>query len=113
MYLSDQDAQDATPSNIGADGDFDGRTRMGTGTLGDDGEYDYPMNGTWAGNFYNPVAEDAATADVMEAETAPGSVAGTFGVSRGDDAMTTMADETESYVGAFGAHCTGDNCGPH
>ena len=59
MYLSDQDAENATPSNIDADGSFDGRTRMGTGTLGDDGEYDYPMNGTWAGNFYNPVADDA------------------------------------------------------
>ena len=112
LFLSDQDAQDATPSNIDTDGSFDGRTRMGTGTLGDDGEYDYPMNGTWAGNFYNPVAEDADTT-AMEAETAPGSAAGTFSVGRDDDAMTTMADETESYVGAFGAHCTGSNCGTH
>ena len=111
LFLSDQDAA-LMPSNIDADGSFDGRTRMGTGTLGDDGEYDYPMNGTWAGNFYNAVANDPDTT-AAENEMAPGSAAGTFSVSRGDDAMTMMADETESYVGAFGAHCTGSNCGTH
>ena len=112
LFLSDQDAQDATPSNIDADGQFDGRTRMGTGTIGDDGEYDYPMNGTWDGNFYNPMANDDTT-DVDESEMAPGSVAGTFGVSRGDNMDTEDIVETESYVGAFGAHCAGDNCGGH
>ena len=113
LYLSDQDAQDATPSNITDAGGFSGRTRMGTGTLGEDGEYDYPMNGTWTGSFYNPVADDTTTTDVMEDETAPGSLAGTFSVSRPDDTETTMANELESYVGAFGAHCSGSNCGDH
>ncbi len=113
LYLSDQDADAATPSNITDAGGFSGRTRMGTGTLGDDGEYDYPMNGTWVGSFYNPVADDTTTTTVMEDETAPGSVAGTFSVSRGNDDDTTMVDETESYVGAFGAHCSGSNCNPH
>ena len=79
---------------------------MGQGTLGTDGEYDYPMNGTWYGSFYNPVADVAATTTVMEDETAPGSVAGTFGVS--------TSDGDESYVGAFGAHCSSaTNCGTH
>ena len=113
LYLTDQDMDTPEPNNIDDDGSFDGRTRMGTGTLGDDGEYDYPMNGTWAGSFYNPVADDTDTEDVMEDETAPGSVAGTFSVSRGNDADTEDFDETESYVGAFGAHCSGANCGDH
>ena len=104
LFLSDQDADSPEANNIDADGSFDGRTRMGSGTLGDDGEYDYPYNGTWGGNFYNAVADDDTTTDVDESETAPGSVAGTFGVGRGDNDMTTMVDETESYVGAFGAH---------
>ena len=114
LYLSDQDAQDATPSNITDAGGFSGRARMGAGTLGDDGEYDYPMNGTWTGSFYNPVADVGTTTAVMEDEMAPGSAAGTFSVSRGNDATTTMVDETESYVGAFGAHCSSaTNCGDH
>ena len=113
LYLSDQDAAAATPSNITDAGGFNGRTRMGTGTLGNDGEYDYPMNGTWVGSFYNPVADDTTTTTVMEDETAPGSVAGTFSVSRGDDTDTMDVNETESYVGAFGAHCSGSNCGDH
>ncbi len=80
-----------------ADGAFTGRSRMGTGRTGDDGNLHYPMEGTWAGNFYNPVAEDADTT-VMEAETPPGAAAGTFGVT------STAQGVTESYVGAFGAH---------
>ena len=112
LYLSDQDAQ-ATTGNISDAGAFSGRTRMGSGTLGDDGEYDYPMNGTWNGNFYNAVADNTATANVDESEMAPGSAAGTFSVSRGDDDDTPLVDETESYVGAFGAHCSVGDCGTH
>ena len=71
------------------------------------------MTGTWAGNFYNHMADDADTADVMENTRGPGSVAGTFGVGRADALATMDVVETESYVGAFGAHCTGSNCNPH
>ena len=104
LLLSDQDDPAQAASNITDAGAFSGRTRMGSGTLGDDGEYDYPFNGTWNGNFYNAVADDTNTAGVDESETAPGSVAGTFSTSRMDDPDTMMMDETESWVGAFGAH---------
>ena len=105
LYLSDLDVTANDNNNIDAgDGSFDGRTRMGMGTLGDDGEYDYPMNGSWSGQFYNGTPNDPDTdADnVNESHVPPGSVAGTFGVTgttgEGDDAMT------RSYLGAFGAH---------
>ena len=68
---------------------------MGQGIIGSDGNPVYPMVGMWNGQFYN-----AATA----ASAAPGSVAGTFGVSRANNDATTMVDESESYVGGFGAH---------
>ena len=91
LDLSDQDVANNTDMNniVGA-GTFTGRTRMGMGTLGLDGEQDYPLNGMWSGQFYNGT------------DTAPDSVAGTFGVSRADDDM----NESLSYVGAFGAHKT-------
>ena len=71
----------------------------------------YTHNGSWSGQFYNAAMDDADTADVDESETtAPGSVAGTFGVTYTDDMGTTTGadamddDITESFVGAFGAH---------
>ena len=75
-----------------------GNARMGTV---DDSTGLYPYSGSWGGQFYNEIANDPDTADVDESQVAPGSVAGTFGVTgtmgEGDDAMT------RSYVGAFGA----------
>ncbi len=112
LALSDPGAEDLAP-NITAAGAFTGRALMGNTGVKDDSQEDiYRMTGTWAGNFYNPVPEDSDTT-VLEAQTAPGSAAGTFSVSRNDDADTAMVDETESYVGAFGAHCAGDNCGKY
>ena len=102
LGLDDQDVQTPVTNNIAAVGTFSGRAWMGDGVLGDDGEPDYPMNGSWSGQFYNGTADDADTTDVNESHVAPGSVAGTFGVTgstgTGDDAVT------RSYVGAFGAH---------
>ena len=96
---------DANPDdgNITADGEFAGDARMGPGKTVD-AVTTYTYNGMWSGQFYNPATDDDATEDVMEgpANTAPGSVAGTFGVTgmmgEGDDAIT------RSYVGSFGAH---------
>ena len=94
---------DATPDdgNITATGGIAGDVRMGPGMTVDN-VTTYTYNGTWSGQFYNGTADDADTADVDESRAAPGSVAGTFGVTgtmgEGDDAMT------RSYVGAFGAH---------
>ena len=108
LDLDDQDVQANQGSNID-NGAFDGRSRMGAGTLGADGEQDYPYNGTWSGMFYNAVMDDDDTADVDESTMPPGSVAGTFGVTMTDDMGTAddMDDDTtESYVGAFGAHKT-------
>ena len=104
LDLSDQDREDANMNNIAGAGTFTGRTRMGTGTLGSDGEQNYPLNGMWGGQFYNGTADDDTTTAVNESHVAPGSVAGTFGVGRGDDTDTTMVNESDSYVGAFGAH---------
>ena len=54
----------------------------------------YPHSGTWGGRFYGPATDD-------DGAIAPGSAAGTFGVTgtegTGDDAVTT------SIIGAFGA----------
>jgi hypothetical protein len=98
---------DVTPNNITATGAFAGRARMGTGKLGPDGEQDYPFNGRWNGQFYNPVADVAATTTVDESRNPPISAAGTFGVTN-TNTMGTTADTdddiTESYIGAFGAH---------
>ena len=80
---------------------FSGTTVMGGQTR--PGEALHSYNGTWSGGFFNNPAEDATGAAAH-----PGSVAGTFGVTRdtmegeGDDAKTI----TESFVGAFGAHNT-------
>ena len=106
----------ATPSpNIVAAGTFGGQTRMGPITGTDSaGESTYQFTGTWSGAFYNHMAADPDNAPTVGNDMAPGSIAGTFGVGRGDDTTTTMMDETESFVGAFGAHCTtADNCNPH
>ena len=87
--------------NITAAGAFSGDARMGAGTTVD-AVTTYPYNGTWGGQFYNGTTDDGTTDDVDESLVAPGSVAGTFGVTgtmgEGDDAMT------RSYLGAFGAH---------
>ena len=113
LVVSDPGAADPTP-NIDADGSFDGRARMGnTGEQDSSGEDIYRMTGTWDGNFYNHMADDGDTDDVMENTRGPGSAAGTFGVGRADSAATMDVDETESYVGAFGAHCSGSNCNPN
>jgi hypothetical protein len=96
LDLADIDVM-GTRTNIDrAAGSFGGRTRMGEGTLGPDGEQDYLYNGFWDGRFYNPASAGGPDA--------PGSVAGTFGVSRPDNAATANVNEAESYDGAFGAH---------
>ncbi len=95
---------DGTPAdgNIG-NGTFNGDARMGTGTTKDN-VTTYTYNGTWSGQFYNPADEDDGNNAINKA---PGSAAGTFGVT-GTDKMGTPDDSkddvTTSYVGAFGAH---------
>ena len=83
---------------------FNGSAVMGAQTR--PGEEVHSYNGTWSGGFFNnPVGEDLEGDDLH-----PGSVAGTFGVTRFDDMGTTTGDNptdddvTESFVGAFGAH---------
>ena len=94
---------DSTPNdgNISATGVITGNARMGAATTVD-AVATYPYNGSWSAQFYNGTADDADTTDVNESHVAPGSVAGTFGVTgamgEGEDAVT------RSYVGAFGAH---------
>ena len=113
LVVSDPGSTTPIPANILDGGTFSGRARMGnTGMQDSSGEDVYTYTGTWAGEFYNHMATDA-TADVDPATMAPGSIAGTFGVGRADVASTMDMDETESYVGAFGAHCSGSNCNPH
>ena len=82
---------------------FAGVAHMGSGTT-KNSITTYKYEGSWDGSFYNPVdipagEENAGQNDLTKA---PGSAAGTFGVTgtegEGDDAVTT------SYVGAFGAH---------
>ena len=103
-----------TAANIVDAGTVSGQTRMGPITGTDSaGEAVYQMTGDWSGTFYNHMADDTETANVDESTLAPGSIAGTFGVGRADVATTMDVDETESYVGAFGAHCSGANCNPH
>ena len=101
-------AADATDNqNIVAAGTFDGRARMGAGvTNPETGVVSYPYNGVWSGQFYNP-------APATPAGRAPMSAAGTFGVTHTDRMGTpddTSDDEISSFVGAFGAHCSGTNC---
>ena len=99
---------DATPDNgnISSLGAISGNARMGAATVKGD-VVTYPYNGTWSAQFYNGTADDSATTGVNESHAAPGSVAGTFGVT-GTDKMGTPDDNkddvTTSYVGAFGAH---------
>ena len=83
---------------------FNGPAVMGAQTR--PGEEVHSYNGTWSGGFFNnPVGEDLEGDDLH-----PGSVAGTFGVTRSDDMGTTTGEDptaddvTESFVGAFGAH---------
>ena len=64
---------------------------MGTGTLGPDGEQDYPLS--TASGAPSSIIRSRMTARKL---CAPNSVAGTFGV--------TNADMDASYVGAFGAY---------
>ena len=100
IHLNDADLGQAHIN----EGAFNGSTRMGTGTIGTDGMATYPYNGTWTGSFYNSAENDTDT-DVNEAnKVAPGSVAGTFGVTMPDKAATTDVNERTSYLGAFGAH---------
>jgi hypothetical protein len=99
LSLSDQDAGTAEPSNIDDNGTFDGRAWMGSGSLGDDGEYDRRLVGTWSGAFYSHSVDNGEV-------TAHGSVAGTFGVTDNPDDAST--DDPYTYVGAFGAHCGSD-----
>ena len=113
LVVADPGAATPTPNIVDA-GTFTGRARMhDTGMDDDSGEDIYRYTGTWGGTFYNHMENDTDTADVDESTRAPGSVAGTFGVGRADVATTRDVDETESYVGAFGAHCSGSNCNPH
>ena len=110
LVVSDPGAADPADNIVDA-GTFSGRARMGnTGVQDSSGEDIYRYTGTWGGAFYNHMENDADTADVDESTLAPASIAGTFGVGRADVASTMDMDETESYVGAFGAHCSGSNC---
>ena len=85
-------------------GAFNGTTRMGTGKVNAGGTTIYPFNGTWSGQFYNTPVNDPDTTADESTTVAPGSVAGTFGVTMADDADTKDVNERTSYVGAFGAH---------
>ena len=94
----------STPINLGRS-TFSGNTFSGLAVMGDQtrpAEDVHSYNGTWSGGFFNnPVGEDLEGDDRH-----PGSVAGTFGVTR-DTMMGTGGDATtirESFVGAFGAH---------
>jgi hypothetical protein len=82
---------------------FNGAAVMGAQT--GPGQATHAFGGTWSGGFFNNPAADAEGDDAH-----PGSVSGTFGVTRTDDMGTTTGadamddDVTESFVGAFGAH---------
>ena len=104
LVVADPGAANPSPNIVNA-GTFSGRARMmDTGVNDSSGEDVYRYTGGWSGTFYNHMANDTDTANVDESTRAPGSVAGTFGVG----------NVNESYVGAFGAHCTGgNNCNPH
>ena len=113
LVVNDPGTANPSPNIVDA-GTFTGRARMhDTGEDDSSGEDIYRYTGTWGGTFYNHMEDDTDTTPLDEATRAPGSVAGTFGVSRADVATTMDVDETESYVGAFGAHCAGSNCNPH
>ena len=79
---------------------FNGNARMGPAAVTDD-EATYKYNGSWGGHFYNQAMDDEDTDANESLTTAPGSVAGTFGVTGSDGGAD---DPTRTYVGAFGAH---------
>ena len=90
--------------DIGTNGALTGGVaQKGDVTFDGKGAAMYPFNGRWSGQFYNGTADDGTT-DVDESLVAPGSVAGTFGVTMADNAMTEDVNEQTSFVGAFGAH---------
>ena len=97
IYLRQANLTDGTPT-------FNGMARMGAGEIQGDDTVEYPYNGTWSGSFYGATADDTDTTDVNESVTAPLAAAGTFGVTRSEGTGDDMV--VESYVGAFGAHCT-------
>ena len=72
-----------------AAGYFQGAARMGEAEDPTDAVPTYPYNGQWGGRFYGPGATGSGY---------PGSAAGVFGVSGGEDS------DRQSFVGAFGAH---------
>ena len=92
LFVEDDDTEGNTGANITDAGAFNGRARMGAGTIDDDGENNYPFNGTWSGQFFNPEDDGADT----PANIAPGAAGGTFGLRN--------SDGTASIVGAYGAH---------
>ena len=91
-------------ATISSTATFSGAARMGSGKL-KNSVTTYTYTGSWSGSFYNPARNAADTQDDLT--KAPGSAAGTFGVT-GTDEMGTKSDTTDdvttSYVGAFGAH---------
>ena len=84
--------------HLGEDSDVSdgitGNTRAGDIVHQDAGTATYMYTGVWRGAFYGPADDGATPAQPI----APGSVAGTFGVSGGED------DTAMSLIGAFGAH---------
>ena len=94
---------------------FNGVARMGAATVDPvDDSVSTPFAGTWSGSFFgaSEAVEDDTTTPENEAvpagQLAPAAVAGTFGVTMTDD-MDTMImsdDVIETFVGAFGAHCS-------
>ena len=91
---------------------FSGMAHMGDGKMVNN-ITTYTYKGSWSGSFYNPaMMEDTDNPGQMvdDLTKAPGSAAGTFGVTGTDNMGTTTGanatddDVTTSYVGAFGAH---------
>ena len=92
--------------HLGEDSDVSdgitGNTGAGAIVHQDAGTATYMYTGSWSGAFYGP-ATDGAETDPQP--IAPGSIAGTFGVTGGED------DDAMSLVGAFGAHQSEDEMG--
>ena len=98
--MSDVINLNAAALDTNASQGFNGNARMGAATVKDD-VATYKYNGSWGGHFYNQAMNDEDTDADESVTTAPGSVAGTFGVTGSDGGDD---DPTRSYVGAFGAH---------